>query len=702
MKEIFSIIVLLSLLCVPVSTEYTELTPENTVILSNETDESFCKDFSVLLKRLKPEWVILNSAEIPHSIRDKNLIIVGSLNSQYTNDIIKELITQKEVTAIEDGQYTVYEKDNPWSENKIIICTGPDKIFTKKAAEVFITSLEGEWVNPPFTSVPSDEAHTFLTNIQYIPQEELPKEELGIQVDAQSPSYITYEEALKDVEYLFYLFSHGYCGYGYFKTKGSFDDAKQSILQVLKTESEWTPDDFSQVLHDNLTFIHDMHLSIGSHKYGSHKDFWYDTTLEFQQTMGNYSFVSDNTEYQVISVNGEPPHQFMFPSLNKKGNPIYRLGTLSDTPPEPLTVTVQTHDKQETMIIPLKKSDFENFTKDIFQEQPIGGIPVVRIRSFSDHHITYIDKFLEAAKKYKGEPIVIIDIRGNGGGNEKWPKEWVTQFTGRQPSSKRYFTELTTKTTMMGRANYFEWLGSLYPDVNFYQTEKDRFMTQVNLFEKQHTTPYWSGPFHQDASVIPNETTVICVTNKKVASAAEGFISYLQQVENVIFVGENTRGALVFGQMTLHQLPYSKLSLNLPISLNIPLDLVLREEKGFFPDLWVPAEDAVNYAVAAVRNNTITTVKSIPEEVLQSKFTPESQWISQLKGILVPVLLLTATGMVPAVVNRKKGKKFFFMFGIFFGVAGGVVLYLVSFIGYVYMVLGLVYIGISVYKWRNP
>jgi hypothetical protein len=701
MKKIFSIILLLLFLCVPVSTEYTELTPENTVILSNETDESFCKDFSVLLRRLKPEWVILDSVEIPDSIRDKNLIIVGSLNSVYTSDIIKELITPKEVTAITDGQYTVLEKDSPWTENKIIICTGPDKILTKKAAEVVITSLDGEWINPPFASVPSDEAHTFLTSIQYIPQEELPKEELGIQVDAKSPSYITYEEALKDVEYLFYLFSHGYCGYGYFKTKGSFDEAKKSILQELKTESTWTPDDFSHVLHDNLTFIHDMHLSIGSHKYGAHKDFWYDTTLELTQIMGDYYFASNNTEYQVVSVNSKDPHQFMFPSLNVKGAPIYRLGTVSDTPPEPLILTVKTHDKQETMTIPLRNSDFEYFSQKIFQEQTIGGIPVVRIRSFSDHHIKYIDQFLEAAKKHRGEPIIIIDIRGNGGGNEKWPKEWVTQFTGQQPSSKRYFTELTTKTTMMGRANYFEWLSSLYPDVNFYQTEKDQFMTQVNLFEKEYTTPYWSGPFHQDASIISNETTIICITNRKVASAAEGFIIYLQQVENVIFVGENTRGALVFGQMTLHQLPHSKLSLNLPISLNIPLDLELREEKGFFPDLWVPAEDAVNYAVAAVRNNTITTTKSIPEEVLQSKFTPESVWISQLKGFLLPILVLIATGITPAVVNRKRGEKFFFMFGIFLGVAGGIILYLVSFIGYVYMVLGVVYIVISVYKWRK-
>ena len=70
-----------------------ELTPENTVILSNETDGSFCRDFSVLLKGLRLEWVTLDTAEVPESVRDKNLIIVGRLNSEYTGDMITELIS---------------------------------------------------------------------------------------------------------------------------------------------------------------------------------------------------------------------------------------------------------------------------------------------------------------------------------------------------------------------------------------------------------------------------------------------------------------------------------------------------------------------------------------------------------------------------------------------------------------------------------
>lgn len=700
MKGIFlSVILVISLFPVAGLSEDSTATPENTVILSNETDESFCKDFSVLLRRLKPEWIVLDNAGVPESVREKNLIILGGLHSEYTGNIIKEFLSHEEVDHIQDGQHAVIEKENLWSESKIIICTGPDSVSIKKAAEEAITSLDGEWIDPPFISVPYEKAQEYLTQIQHIPDEEFPMDELGIDIIAKSPSRISVEQASEDVEYLFYLFSHGYCGYGYFETEGNFDAARKTILEELEMRSTWSPDEFSQLIRDNLTFIHDCHLSIGSNKYGNHEDFWYDTTRELTRIMGNYYFILDNIAYQVVSVNGEHPDEFMFPSLNVQGKPIYRIGILSQTAPEPLMLEVQHDEELDTIELQLHRSDFNYFSKDIFQEETIGGIPVVRIRSFSDHHAEYIDQFLETAQKYRGNPVLIVDIRGNGGGNEKWPGEWITQFTRHEPSSNRYFTELTSKTTMMGRANYFEKLLDLYPDTYFYQAEKDRYMEQADFFEKQYMTPYWSGPFFEDAQVIPNDTTLIIVMNSRVASAAEGFINYLQQVENVVPVGENTRGALVFGQMTLHQLPHSRLLVNLPISLNIPLDLELREEKGFFPDLWIPAGDAVNYAVAAVRNGTISTVKPLTEEILQKEFIPESLWKNQVKELSLPILFLTVICSISVILNRKRDKKFFFIISVFPMIIGTIMVYRGVPVGYVFFIFWMVCISIGGYKW---
>lgn len=695
---ILSVIMLVSFLYVPESTEDGELAPENTVILSNETDASFLRDFSVILKRLRSEWVILESAEVPESVRDKNLIIIGELDAEYTGALMREFLTQEEINYIEDGHYSIVERKNPYTDSKFMyICAGSDRIKTKKAAEEKLISLDGEWTTP-FPSVSREEALEFIAQIQYIPEDdELSREALRIILD-QEPTHVSSEEAGEDTEYLFSLLSHGYWGYGYFMTKGDFNQAKKSILREIETQSVWSPEDFSQMIHEHLTFIHDCHFYVGAYQYCSHEDFWYDTTLEFSKTKGEYFSTSDNCK--VVSINGKDPGAFMVPSLNAEGDPVYRVGMLSGSPPEPLVMLLQRDHEQ--VIIHLHRSDFTYFSEDIFQEDTVGGIPVIRLRSFTDAeaYSEYINQFFEAAHKYKGEPCLIIDIRGNEGGNALWAKRWVTSFTGREPSDMYYYTELISKTTAMGRVNLMEYLLNLFPGTNIYETEMDRFNAYADLFEKKSMVPHWTGPFYSDARVIPNDTTIIVVMNGKTGSAAELFVTYLSQVENVIFVGENSAGCLTFGLANYYQLPYSNLLVQIPMGFSIPVDLEFIEEKGFFPDLWVPGKDALNYAVAAVRNGTITAVQPM-EGILQEEFTPEALERTRIGEFFLPVLSLTILGIIPAIANRKRDKTFFFISGTLLAVIGVIIVVLLSPLGYLFSILGMMYITIGVYKWKK-
>jgi hypothetical protein len=611
---------------------------------------------------------------------------------------------QDEVAYIQEGQYVILEKENPWADDRsIYICAGSTRLLTKKAAEEAITSLDGEWTLP-FPSVSQEDATEYIAQIQYIPEdEELPTEALRMEIDPISPEYISAEEASEDVDYLFYLLSHGYSGYGYFMTRADFDEAKKSILREVETTSQWSPHDLSHLLYEHLTFIHDCHFRVGTYTYCSHKDFWYDTTLELSQTEGTYSFTSENVAYHVISINGEDPDEFIFPSLNAQGDPIYRVGMLSPSPPEPLVLTAQHDHEQHQFTVQLHCSDFTYFSDDLFQEDTIGGIPVVRIRSFSDAaaHTEYINQFFETAHTFKGEPCLIIDIRGNIGGNGLWPKTWVTRFTGHQPSDLYYYTELISKTTAMGRVNLMEYLLAMYPDTQIYENEMDRFTAKADAFEKQYTTLGWTGPISPDDRVIPNDTTLLVIINGKTLSAAELFIIYLSQVENVVFVGENSGGCLTFGLANFYRLPHSNLLVELPMSLSVPLDLEFREERGFFPHLWIPAEDALNYAVAALRKGTITTLQPLPEEVIHEEFIPEESVSNTMYELFLPVLSLTILGIIPAVVNRKRNKLFFFIFGIIWAAVGIIVSSLVSPVGYVFCIVGVVYITIGVYKWKK-
>jgi len=73
------------------------------------------------------------------------------------------------------------------------------------------------------------------------------------------------------------------------------------------------------------------------------------------------------------------------------------------------------------------------------------------------------------------------------------------------------------------------------------------------------------------------------------------------------------------------------------------------------PDLWVPAADAVNYAVAAVRQGTITTSQPLLSAMRQQAFVPEGPWTRFLSLRYVGIVaLFLAGGSVWAYFMRKK------------------------------------------------
>ena len=82
-----------------------------------------------------------------------------------------------------------------------------------------------------------------------------------------------------------------------------------------------------------------------------------------------------------------------------------------------------------------------------------------------------------------------------------------------------------------------------------------------------------------------------------------------------------------------------------------------REGKGIAPDLWVPAADAVNYAVAAVRTGTITTYQPLSPTTLEQPFVPEDTWARVRQGTMVRwlvIVALAAAGSVWAYFLRRK------------------------------------------------
>jgi len=99
------------------------------------------------------------------------------------------------------------------------------------------------------------------------------------------------------------------------------------------------------------------------------------------------------------------------------------------------------------------------------------------------------------------------------------------------------------------------------------------------------------------------------------------------------------------------------MTISMPINMGLFPDMTMRESIGLAPDLWVPAADAVNYAVAALRAGTITTTNEIPGAALDQRFARESRWsqirtLGPTQWLVVGAFLLA--GVVFCAINRKK------------------------------------------------
>lgn len=641
-------------------------TPANTAVLANWRDARFSQDFSALLKFLRLEWVILDSAAVPEAVRDKDLILVGGLEAAHSGELLRTVLTEEEIETVRAAWGpVVVEKESPWAAGRrLFVCAGADLIQTRDAAEEAIRRIidrappASTWIRMRFEAPLYEGAGATVEHLRYTwDDEELQLADLEMEVGAKPRRSITAQQAAEDVERLFYLFSHGYSGYAFFDQNGDFSRAKASILDKLSTESRWSSSDLSRLLYEELDFIIDCHTEIGDYQYFGHADFWYDTEMELALGSDGYQFATDGVDHSLVSVNNRDPAAFLFPSLNAQGDPIYRLGTLSQTTPEPLLLEARGDAQEREFEVALERSDYDYYSEDYFREDAVGGVPVIRVRSFGDAIQDELTQFVRTGSAHRGDPVVIVDLRGNRGGNESWPVAWIQGLTGRRAESVFIFSELRSKTTMAGRANYFVQLQDFYPDNDLFQREASRHTILAEAYESEGRQPTWSGPSYPTMSPISNETTVVLITNRYVASAGEGMVMRASRAENVVLVGENTMGCLTFGNASLFQLPHSRLSVQLPINFGAYLDMTFREEIGIQPDLWVPAADAVNSAVAALRNGTITTYQPLSPDILGQPFVRERRWdIARWNGLIenMGIVLVTAAGAVWAYLMRKK------------------------------------------------
>ncbi|MCL2217628.1 MAG: S41 family peptidase [Defluviitaleaceae bacterium] len=387
---------------------------------------------------------------------------------------------------------------------------------------------------------------------------------------------ISSADALYDAEILFEIMRQVYGAYTYFGGDEVFLPIFQEIRVRLAERDYWSVANFSTLLYNNLSpAIADNHFWIDGRQLGIRYDFFI-TDRSFERNENG--FRCTETGRYVVSAEGHNINGLFRLAMNDAGEFYYTIVVaVPRTITYYLTLVYKCGYYEELRLNRLPPATSGGSGAVTLRQ--IGDIPFVAIGSMGFPDSTYgfnnasARQFLEIAYELLDEPVIVVDIRGNSGGNGTLHSRFLHILTG-EVVPQNYLGLRT--------GSYQGWPDIPYESVFFFLPEIVAIYAPSEPFGDYHTL--------RDTAtdrVVENDRLIILLTDRNSASASDGFADALLNVENTLIIGHNTAGVL-HTDMTYPSLflPRSGMSFGLGRAIHLHPEGHLQEGVGVAPDIW--------------------------------------------------------------------------------------------------------------------
>jgi len=228
---------------------------------------------------------------------------------------------------------------------------------------------------------------------------------------------------------------------------------------------------------------------------------------------------------------------------------------------------------------------------DFVYNIPVVTIPLMGFDGPGADSVDDVALFLSFAEELAHEPVVIVDVRGNPGGNGLLPTRWFYALTGEIIHQNNiWFTTSEHNPTV--------WEYAL---LNPYGRFSNPAYTHWLRPSVKGIDGYTIGNY-EPRRVIEREQLLVLLVDRHTGSAAEAFADMTFNITNALVIGMPTVGAMSF-DMTFPRLwlPSSGMPFGFGTVMSIYPDGHLDECRGIQPDIWVYG-DALDAAIAMLRN----------------------------------------------------------------------------------------------------
>jgi len=411
--------------------------------------------------------------------------------------------------------------------------------------------------------------------------------------EVSAAQIISGNDAIYDAQIFFDITRQVYGAYTYFGGDEVFLPIFKYVLDRLSTQDYWQLDDFSALLFDSLyPVISDNHFIIHGRRLGVNHNFYVSDTA-FERSENGLRNIE--TGLYVAEAVGHDLDKLFRLAMNDSGKFYYipivvRPEFLSEYN---LTLVYECGDNQ-ALTLRRHNPSRRNF-QPVSLARRAHNIPLVTIMSMGFPTSTYgsgsrdARRFLSIAEELRDEPVIIVDIRSNGGGNGILHRQWLHILTG----------EIVPGNYFGMRVNNYD----TFRETVINSPYDSWFFNPIDLLDTYYPRiPF--GDYHILSHTLPNriienDQLIILLTDRFVASAGDAFADAMLNMENTLIIGQNTGGVL-HTDLTYSPLflPNSGLRFGLGRTIHLHPEGHLQEGIGVAPDIWFTG----NFIITAILN----------------------------------------------------------------------------------------------------
>lgn len=361
---------------------------------------------------------------------------------------------------------------------------------------------------------------------------------------------VSAEEAAADVKTFFTLLKNCYGAYDYFGGDEVFLPIQEEVLAGLPAEGTVSPSALEHILVEQLSpILFDGHFSIGGSRLGTAHD--------------KYMYYVDGVYFDDT---GDIDPELVKPTIDGEGRlrlGLRTLATSAEAEALPTSLKIEGH----TLSLQWEK-DIAKVGRIAFKETELeDGTPWLISRAMWGEQ-SQLDRLADCGAEYAESPVLVLDVRGNGGGSDNYINEWFNGYAGQYAERRlAYAVKLSTANLLI------------------YNLKGMKIIAD----------PGWdcSG---SAGTWVEHEGITLVFQDKNTASSGETAVSNMRTLENTLFLGSNTSGCSLTPANINFCLPNSHLRVYFGTRLLLRDNGENLDCRGFLPDIWVPSNDAADAA----------------------------------------------------------------------------------------------------------